>query len=635
MASAQGPGPLQALTLGLALGWATGPSWAQAAPSTEPLSFFSQSQQYGLTFESTSQFNQPEFDLVDRGSPQRDSSWVPRWLRFNPDGVGRRGIPESCHLDKVREAFQSEESQDPQAFYRQTERLKSFWQRCEPLIREYGQNSLRPLLKYSLLDYRLRSNPHVRAVTITLQDEGRSLRGFLALKPDDRPRPLVISQCGLYCNAEESTTHLNAIMHLFDESPFHILTLANQTGSDFVRDNQAIAMGGFSEGRQLLQIARYLNSPDFPFRHRISSLHVVGFSLGGHAALYASLYNSLNHLPSTRPIQSVMAYCPVVDLEKSTERLFARDPIGRLTTFWTLRQISKVVRSLPSLADLLNQSWFRANRRELFQRISQESLHQHQEWLRQRPWDLRPFEGIQFRGLQDYWWANNFVEHSHLVSTPTLVLAAQDDVIVHTRHNARLLDEKHRLNPNSSINVLNFSQGNHCAFSVANGWTTMSTLAREYILSHSPEFEYRLDQVTQRVDNKIQRRWPLRLRMWPEDVHVQQRWQAKEGSSRIRLTFEIFSPYLTMGSGDSCLWYSPDTAPWECYRYHQARIPLSELIFPHWLPQGTPQSKWDAERLSRYANTNFVLLGADGQPLNGRGSFPTYVRTERESDYFF
>ncbi len=588
-----------------------------------------------LSFEMMGEYSQPEFDLVDEGMPRRDSSLLPGWLRFTPDGVGRKGIPPECHMDQIREVLQADGGAEPHSFYRQTERLKAFWEGCEPYVREYSEGSLVPLLRYSLLDYKLNSNPHVRAVTIRMESEDRVLRGFLALKPDDRPRPLVISQCGLYCNAEESTTHLNAIMHLFDESPFHVLTLANQTGSQFVRDNEAIAMGGFSEGRQLLQIARYLRSKDFPFHHRISSLHVVGFSLGGHAALYASLYNSLNHLEQERPIQSVMAFCPVVNLENSTERLFARDPVARLTTLWTLSQLSRAMRYLPSLSDLIHSTWFRARRRELFKVVAERSLAQHQQWLSQRPWDLRPFVGIQFRDLEDFWWANDFVEFSHLVNTPTLVLAAADDVIVRTRENARLLQTKHDFNPSSSVNVLNFSQGNHCAFSVANGWANMSAITREYILSHSPEYEHRLDLVIQPISDRIQRRWPMRLRMWPGDVHVQQRWRAKKGSGRMRLSFQIFSPSQTLGSGDPCHWYSPEWAPWGCYRYHQAKIPLNELRFPEWLPQGSPQSDWEADRLSRYANTNFILLGADGQLLSGGDSFPTYFRVERESDYSF
>src|SRR5690606_31600793 len=99
--------------------------------------------------------------------------------------------------------------------------------------------------------------------------------------------------------------------------PFHVLVLGNTTGTHFVYDNRYVSIGGLIDGNSILNLLDWLESS--PLAERISSFHLAGVSLGGHAILAAALYESFR--PARKiPVRSYLVQSPVVDIEASFKR---------------------------------------------------------------------------------------------------------------------------------------------------------------------------------------------------------------------------------------------------------------------------------------------------------------------------
>lgn len=524
-------------------------------------------------------------DGVDGGKKQ--------WFPWDPTGANNFPTSPECTQDALRNLiWKSKRACD------QGKAINNWVHRCgEEISTPVSRHSIVPLIKFATMSYDFLDNPHIRAVKATLPD-GRQLSGFVAMKPDNIPRPFVVAKCGVLCNAEASTTHRAFMMHLFDESPFHVLTLANITGSDFMRTNKAFSVGGFDEGRQLYQIAQLLRSPDSPIADRISSVHVMGASLGGSGALYAGLYSSLNDVPDQRSIQSVTAMCPVVVVENSVKRLYLAKPISTVASFQTIRQLRDLFGFIPVLGRIFPEGWRRLKGDRLYKKLSEAVFEYYREWTHKSPWDLHPFKGTKVTSVEQFWELNDFRNYINDVRIPTLTVAAENDDLVSVDGNTKLLNGSLKKTPNEYMDTVFFKQGNHCAFGLANGWGNYSMLLREYILTHSPESKDRWRENRVRLPR-------LPFEMNEHERLVEALWRAREGDPNMHLHLKIFSP-RHIG-----------------YRDVELTIPIKALPLKDHEP---PMGKYEVTSLTRFANTRFSLLDERGTLVTNTNLTPTHVR---------
>jgi pimeloyl-ACP methyl ester carboxylesterase len=533
-----------------------------------------------------------------------------RWFLWNPNGANNYPTTPQCTQEALRDLIWK----NPRACD-QGQAVNGWVYRCNDQISsQLSRHSFLPLIKFATVDYNFLDNPYIRSVKATLPD-GRVLTGFIAMKQDDKPRPFIIAKCGALCNAQQSTTHRAFMMHLFDESPFHVLSLANVTGSDFQRNNKAFSLGGFDEGRQLYQIAQLVKSPDSPIANRISSVHVVGASLGGSGALFSGLYSSMNDFPGQPSIQSVTAVCPVVVLEKSAKRLFMVKPISTVASFETLKQLREVFDFVPVLGRVLPSGWSKLRDDKLYAKLTEAVFQYYRDWTAKQPWDLQPFKGTRITSLQQFWGLNDFRNYIGGVKVPTLAIAAENDDLVHVDENSKLLKESLKKTPNPYIDTIFFKQGNHCAFDVTNGWGNYSMLLREYVLSHSPESAEHWKVRTVRLPE-------LQMSMRTGERIVQTIWAARDGDANIQLKFKIFSP---QAAGDQ-LACTPDyvfNSDPRCYREERKTIPIQALPLE---VNDAPVGAYEVTSLTRFANTRFSLLDENGQLVTNSYGTPTFVQ---------
>jgi hypothetical protein len=555
----------------------------------------------------------PDLTIIGgKGLPREKKHAI---LPLNPSGANNYPASPACQKEVIAEALWKNSA----SVKAQAAAINAWANRCDAEIADpVLRHSYWPLIDFARVDYHFHENKRIYFVRATLPD-GRALTGYVAMKPGNTPRPLIIAKCGALCNAEQSVTHRSFMMHLYDESPFHVLTLANNTGSDFQIENGALALGGFDEGRQLYQIAKLIRSPESPIRSQVSSVHIVGASLGGSSALFSSIYTSANDLPGQPTIQSVTAVCPVVVLKNSVRRLYFSRAISPIAAFETLHQIKDVFYFVPVIGEL-----FTYGRRFMppflvYDKITRALLKYYRDWTEKEPWDLKPFVGTRIKSLDQFWEVNDFRNYISDVQVPTLAIGARNDSLVKPRENSELLQKSLLKLDNPDVDVVFLGQGNHCAFSIANGWANYSTLLREYILSHAPEAKVHW--------RESRRELPMqKLRREYSEQIVETTWQAVQDQDYLWLKLKIFSPFGTgsqRGENDCGFQSALRSKPY-CYREIKLEVPLKNLDVETY---GVPGNSYEMTALTRFANTRFSVLDSDGNLVTTSNKDPRFVNS--------
>jgi hypothetical protein len=342
----------------------------------------------------------------------------------------------------------------------------------------------------------------------------------------------------------------------------------------------------------------------------------VGVSLGSHGVLYSSLYNSFDN--NQTKIKSAVALCPVVDLKPTMESIFKFTIAGIYYGFLTNQMFHKVYNDVPVLRKLLPQApiWTRA---QMYAATSQAALEHYRQVTSKTPLDMLPLAGDRIVEMGDYWDLNNFIEYADQVKTPTLIVHARDDFLVQSVFNSDELLKKTQ-NYNSNIGILEFQNGGHCALNVANGWATISSMLRTFILSHST---YKEDSgKTLSVAFKSPN-------LTASDKILKFTFAAVKNKSTVNAKIEYFDKGLNV-SGQSCKRFDPLYAPPSCYKYKVEKVDLNLLAD---LGLKVPTSKFETERLTRWFNTHVTLQNNRSEVILGSNLWPTSIYVDSKADF--
>ncbi len=553
--------------------------------------------------------------INEEADSQRPSEGKNPFL-WRPNG-SNPGIQEPfCQMDRLSHIVRSTASDLNQG----VRDLQSWADRCEPQLVDPRAPTWTALVRSMMLDHSFSGHPDIRPIRIHLS-RGRVIRGYLGLKAGDRPRPLVIARCGLFCDADDSGSTRTFMMKLFEESPFHVLTLSNVSGSDFIKDNEVVALGGVEEGRQFIEIADLVRAPESPFNLKISSLHIIGVSLGGHGILYASLFDSLNRdgLKPQGRFSSAQAICPVVHLENAMKTIYAPGLLGTLIKILSVFQIREVIRYIPILGEILGVDRD-LSRGRILEAFSVTALDYYKKMTQAESWPLKPFEGMRIQNLDELWSIQNFVTWAGQIEVPTLVIPSKDDHVVKYRLNSQLLENE--ITDSGKLKVVTFENGDHCALSATAGWSTETHIWREFILAHSPEFPPAQHKNLYIAEDLKNLSWPRSYKMFRGNIHAQQNFTLSSDAKTLYLQFKILDTWKQTAEGIYCgqeqIWRVPSE---ECYRWTKLPIQLARLGF-NLEDHNTLESR---NRLERYLNTNLKVVDDQGRMLNGGQAFPSYI----------
>ena len=334
--------------------------------------------------------------------------------------------------------------------------------------------------------YHAQKNPNIREVLVTLKN-GIRVSGLLGLKNDSRKRPFVIAQCGVMCGINDPMASM-LVMQVFEETPFNVLVLENQTSLDYARKNRVLKAGGIEEGLAIVEIALNLKSEASSLQSQIDSLHVVGQSLGGHAALYAALFGSEIRIQERTLFQSVLALNPVVNLAASFKNIqYSQGLIPAFGRIEFSQYIASAGDYIPSVkyASEISKWALKEKIGFLFSSYLGLLTHLTQTGQFQLP---EPLENVKVINNSDVENLANFSNHFDSLKIPTLVFDSTNDPIVRHDQNSGPLREVAKRSNNSYLGFVSVNSGSHCAQPFSMGWGTMAGLIRGHILKYSPNF---------------------------------------------------------------------------------------------------------------------------------------------------
>jgi predicted alpha/beta-fold hydrolase len=527
--------------------------------------------------------------------PRKNNWFLPLGLLgFTPDAGRPRAVRPDCDPREFATTLRGETNPAAQAF-----KIEQFTKRCEDRLTIFETARAFQEARLSQVRYRIENNPDIKRLEIRLSTSAIT-EGYLALNPRMKAAPLVVVLCGMACDLDKPSIR-NAIMHLFDEAPFHVLALESVTGSAWIKRNKRLLLGGYSEGLLMLEAARLVYGGSFA--KRFSEYHLVGMSLGGHATLFSGRYAS--DTPGARP-SSVLAYCPAVDLEETLKTVDQSTFVGRFFRSTLRHQIFENRKDIqwpgpkPSEKDLLN--------------LKTGELISYLERFLSPFLNRFPTPDRRSMDFTEFLKNNKFQNQLSHIAIPTIVLSAANDAIVPSLPNHQSLVESQARTQNPYLGLAQTARGGHCSHAMAYGWDYTSSILRELLLSQS------------RTLKSAKRTHALEPHLFPAlsagKQYFGDSWKfSKKGDAQ--LIVRVWEPSKRISeSGDFCATYDPESAPITCFSMQQARFSHAEL-FGRALNQEL--SKAQAQAFTRWANSNMRLVNESMRSTNGTTEPISYV----------
>ncbi|MBO9665589.1 MAG: hypothetical protein J7501_02100 [Bdellovibrio sp.] len=397
-------------------------------------------------------------------------------LGWTPTGAGKN-LSEKCSTDLWESRMR-----DPRLAVSaqiQGGLVQKYLQQCSAELESGDDGGLTNARRMLSMSYDPQGHPFLRRVVINLPGNVK-LKGLLALKGDFKRRPFVILRSGIFSSIEDFRPERGWLMMLFEQAPFNVLLVENMTSADFIANNNQFSFGGYDEGIQNILLAQMLKNPVEPLSRIVDSVHVFGMSLGGHGVLFSSLLNKYNSPNGHSLIQSFLAMCPVVNLKPTMESLTQSGVKSAFVDLWGRRRLGNLEEKLPGLVQYDSFKY-------LNKAVSEVVRTYHGGLSYISTVKLPP----GMKDSESFWHDNDFWKFYQDVQEPVMIWATEQDPLVPFDKNSQMLLNKQMKVASKNLRVVEFAQGFHCTLPVAYDWKFISSMFQAYILSHSPTFKMR------------------------------------------------------------------------------------------------------------------------------------------------
>jgi pimeloyl-ACP methyl ester carboxylesterase len=480
--------------------------------------------------------------------------------------------------------------------------IHDFFARCGAQLRKGSKPSLLQLVDDMNMNYDYWKLSNVKTIDVPGFGDLK-IHAQLLLKDENQARPMVIVQCGLQCDFNNNSLK-PMVMHLFDEAPFNLLLLPSYTSPTFQKENHVFTVGGFDEGRKIMYVAKWLQSDAFAYRKLVSSVHLVGISLGGHAALYAAIYNSYDAMPDGTPyIKTIVVGCPAIDLEKSIRNLYKKGFVGKhlFQAFW--KQIRDVLSFVPdTVRAIARRQGDNPRLEDTPDVIGEAAVAYYAQETQKDGWDLAPFQDVRIQSEAELWKYNRFQDFAQLVKHPVFIWSSDNDCVVSPEANSHVLIKKFRNDPDSQFNILLTERGGHCDFGPTYGWRTAGTYLRALILSNSPDLLERRTIHTARLEYLS---FPREAHMSAFKKRAGIMWQAVAGDRNLRIINTTLNKCAKRKT----------TRKDKCYNRRISTVDIGNVGLS---ANDIPKSEVQADVLTRWLNANVWFYGQTPGRLNPR-----------------
>ncbi len=511
-----------------------------------------------------------------------------------PVGLSTKAVTPSCNPKRLEELVLANASNASQY----ANIMKKYIGECGDELSLNSYNGLLGLLEYSTYQYSFLSHRSISLKKFTLSS-GRVVPAIIAIKPDGQARPMIIIRCGVFCGANVSASTKTYLMHLFDQSPFNVMLLANHTAADYIQANNIASMGGWVEGKETWDFGQWLKYQS-SYKNIISSLHFVGLSLGGNAAMVGSYYNDIfPDIYGDKVFNSVTAVCPVLSLRPTLDKLYSRTVVGRVFSSFTKNHFYSLRPYLTDVSDLITEEIMPKDR---------EKLPDYLGYLMSTSLNRRGIASTP----DSFFKSNNFWNIKNIIKTPLLAFASKDDFIVDYKLNSKVLHDNDQYEKVETTGVVPVDYGTHCAFSASYGFEFTSLVLRDFVLINSPEYKNKYMSIGSM-------NWPVKYPNVKENsIHIEQVWKFESKSENAKVVFSIFDK----NKSRKCQKLSPWNKDRECVSTETILVPVESLSD---LNAYIPQSASEAESLSREFNAKAEIV-KNGIPISGTNANKFSVR---------
>ncbi len=507
-----------------------------------------------------------------------------QWI---PDGRRPRELPEKCSAQRVEKIIFN--FQNPA---QRNEKLNSYFKECEEYHTFMGSTGIPAIMELANAEYEYFEVPYIKPVTLSMKD-GAKLHAVLALKPGNKPRPLVISQCGLTCNTLNSSSVRDPLMHLFDESPFHVLLVGSSTTAEFGLSNGRLFVGGLQEGQYLVDVAKWVSEN---FSQQVSSIHVHGASLGGHAAFFSSVYGPQQ---GQRFIRSVQAHCPVTELEASIDYILRPEKEARFIQQKIWLQLVEMLGKV-KIVDRLIPDGKKPSSERLKEIVSAASLDY---------WNGSNIFGFP-KTPNEYWQTNSFLRVASEAQVPILAWGAADDPVVKSSQNSYRLREATK-----NAVVIETPTGSHCAFSVSHGSDVATAVLASFVKINSPEFLASYGERETILGDLFKT-----LSLKDTERHFSQKFSVQPNEDYFSAEFQFFDEEKKECRNADPFLVSEDL---NCFTVQTVKVPLTRLKLPSFL--NNISNYPTAQMATRWMNINFHVVDTRGETINNSRSQPEKI----------
>lgn len=481
--------------------------------------------------------------------------------------------------------------------------VNDYFNICGKELSKFSSFSILGLYEFSKTRYDFLDNSQIKKIQISF-DNGKTLTGFIGLKDLKNPRPWLVVKCGVFCSASPSSSNINFMIHLFDETPFNIVFLANRTGYEYISMNKRLTVGGLLESQDLYSVAEWLKK-NSPYKQLVSSMHAVGISLGGASVLFADqVVPNLSEDHKQVKFNSMMAICPVVNLAPTIYNVYS----GIKGVFFASKtwELLRALRAfLPEIKDFLDRN--EEPSQEEFPSIMLASTSRYGSTEKSSFGKLP-----ELKSEKDVAKFNQYSEFAENVNTPLFVWASEDDDIVDNDINTRRLLKSILSKKSNHLGVVNVPYGNHCAFATAYGFPTASSILRTFVLNNSPEFTaLRKDEEFLLED--------IKLNLKTGEKIVNYFWSSKLNEKFLSLYIEVANP-IDM---EICQALAPIETHKVCRKRTEIRLPLALLDK---LGRSMPTTQAEAQGLTRWLNSQVKLVNNRDELVIGGALLPSSIK---------
>jgi len=485
-----------------------------------------------------------------------------------------------------------------------SQNAKKYFDQCSKYLTIGNMKGLLGLIKFSTIKYDLTKNPLIQSLTLTLSD-GSKLDAYIGVKDLSIQRPWIILKCGVFCDITSSSSMYNFVINFFDQSPFNIIFVSNYTGSHYIQQNSSLRLGGFYEVYDFYDIAQWLKY-DSPYKNTVDSIHAVGVSLGGSAAMGVSHLQNLYRSRDGSPLfNSTTAICPVVNLGPTLKDMYANTKKGKIFTTLTWKYLKDAAPYLDDAHDYLDPKF--PPKSEFFPpMLTDIVLRYGRPWERSSP----PGRLAPIPDSADDFLSKNFFsdDSNEKLEIPTLAWASADDNVVNFDLNTKTL--LNISNPPTTLGALGVELGDHCGFDTAYGYSSTTSILQSFVINNSPSFKEKSKIIQTELSNNIPE-------FSKKEIHLKQWWLAKEGSTTVTLNYETFDPNRRFG----CRFKNPYKSGQDCRRHYSQTVPLN--IFQS-LGLTPPKSATESQILTRKLN-GIIRVSNVSSPIDGTNLIPTHL----------